>query len=47
MSPAPKITGTLSKKLKRAAAGRSSPRNTPPAMVAPERLSPGAIASAW
>jgi hypothetical protein len=41
------MTGTASKKEKRAAAGRSRWRVMPPVMVAPEREMPGKSEMAW
>ena len=45
--PAPAMTGTDMRKLNRAAASRSRPRNRPVAIVMPERLMPGNRARAW
>ena len=44
---APRMAGIDSKKLNRAAASRSIPRNKPAAMVDPEREMPGVIARPW
>jgi hypothetical protein len=41
------VIGVASRKLKRAADSRVSPRARPVVMVAPERLMPGSRASAW
>ena len=45
--PAPSVIGVASRKLKRAADSRVSPRARPAVMVAPDRLIPGSSASAW
>src|SRR3990170_1837221 len=46
-SPAPRVIGVASRKLKRAALSRVRPSARPAVMVAPERLIPGNRASAW
>lgn len=45
--PTPKIIGIAKRKEKREASVRDSPRIIPPAIVAPERETPGKRAAIW